>query len=271
MRRCDNAPPPPPRASTFLPDASKPKTMPARFPLLFVTLCIALAASVVSAAAPAPVTGLANRPQNEERLSFQTQDPYRPRVHLNADVAMVYDIDKTLPERIKTWRDKGYTVHVMTGVAWGEYQDYYFGRWDGKNREDEAQRMKNGEIIGHGRDVYYMSPGEDYGRYLCEGVKRALDAGAEAIHLEEPEYWVRAGWSGSFKRQWQKFYGEPWVEPDSSPDAQYRASKLKYHLYKKTLEEVFAFVKAYGREHGREIKCYVPTHSMINYASWGIV
>jgi hypothetical protein len=217
------------------------------------------------------VTGLTNRPQKEERLSFQTHHPYRPRVHLNADVAMVYGIDKTLPERIKSWSDKGYTVHVMTGVAWGEYQEYYFGRWDGKNREDEGQRMKNGEVIGHGGDVYYMSPGEDYGRYLCEGILRALDAGAEAIHLEEPEYWVRAGWEGNFKRQWQKFYNEPWVDPDSSPDAQYRASKLKYHLYKKTLAECFTFVKAYGKERNRDIPCYVPTHSMINYASWGIV
>ena len=234
-------------------------------------LCVTGVAGVLLANDGTLATGVANRPQSEERLSFQTQDPYRPRVHLNADVAMVYGIDKTLPDRIKTWRDKGYTVHVMTGVAWGEYQDYYFGRWDGKNREDEAQRMKNGEIIGHGGDVYYMSPGDDYGRYLCEGVMRALDAGAEAIHLEEPEYWVRAGWEGNFKRQWQKFYGEPWIEPDSSPDAQYRASKLKYHLYKKALAEVFEFVRAYGREHKRDIKCYVPTHSMINYASWGIV
>jgi len=30
-------------------------------------------------------------------------------VHLNADVAMVYGIDKMLPERIKTWRDRGYS------------------------------------------------------------------------------------------------------------------------------------------------------------------
>ncbi|MGB7158660.1 MAG: hypothetical protein WBD40_11375 [Tepidisphaeraceae bacterium] len=239
--------------------------------LSMLAMLLAGAAPATAADDALPVTGLANRPQKEERLSFQTQDPYRPRVHLNADVAMVYGIDKTLPERIRTWRDQGYIVHVMTGVAWGEYQDYYFGRWDGKNREDEAQRMKNGEIIGHGGDVYYMSPGEDYGRYLCEGVKRALDAGAEAIHLEEPEYWVRAGWEGSFKRQWQAFYNEPWVEPDSSPDAQYRASKLKYHLYKKTLTEIFDFVKTYGKAHNRDIKCYVPTHSMINYAHWGIV
>src|SRR5439155_2730563 len=72
-----------------------------------------------------PTTGPADRPQKEEPLSFQSHDAYRPRVHLNADVAMVYGIDKTLPDRIKTWRDQGYIAHVMTGVAWGEYQDYY--------------------------------------------------------------------------------------------------------------------------------------------------
>src|SRR6187397_456455 len=77
--------------------------------------------------APA-ASAVVDRPQSEERLSFQTEAGYRPRVHLNADVAMVYGIDKSLPDRIKTWRDKGYTIHVMTGVAWGEYQDYYFGR-----------------------------------------------------------------------------------------------------------------------------------------------
>jgi len=60
--------------------------------------------------------------------------------------------------------------------------------------EDEAQRMKNGEIIGHGRDVYYISPGDDYGRYLCEGVKRALDAGARPS-TSKNRVLVRAGWS----------------------------------------------------------------------------
>ena len=27
----------------------------------------------------------------------------------------------------------------MTGVAWGEYQDYLYGRFDGINHEDEVQ------------------------------------------------------------------------------------------------------------------------------------
>jgi len=82
---------------------------------------------------------------------------------------------------------------------------------------------------------------------------------------------VRAGWSAGFKRAWQAYYNEPWIEPDSSPDAQYRASKLKYYLYRRALAQVFDFVREYGKSHGRKIACYVPTHSLINYASWGIV
>src|SRR5690348_9184184 len=85
-----------------------------------IGLIASVAAGVSSQAAPstAPTTGPVDRPQAEERLSFQSHDAYGPREHLNADVAMVYGIDRSLPERIKTWRDHGYTIHVMTGVAW---------------------------------------------------------------------------------------------------------------------------------------------------------
>ena len=207
----------------------------------------------------------------EERLSFQSFDAWSPRTHLDADVAMVYGIDASLPQRIETWRKRGYRIHVMTGVAWGEYQDYLFGKWDGKNHEDESQTDRNGNVIGHGVNVPYMSPGESYGKYLCEGVKRAIDAGAEAVHLEEPEFWVRGGYEPKFKREWKAFYGDEWQPLYSSPDAQYRASKLKYFLYRRALSQVFSFVKEYGKQIGRDIPCYVPTHSLINYAHWGIV
>jgi hypothetical protein len=215
--------------------------------------------------------GRGDKRREEERLSFQSFAPYGPRIHLDADVAMVYGIDKTLPERIETWRKQGYRIHVMTGVSWGEYQDYLYGRFDGENHEDEAQTERNGSRISHGGDVYYMSPGESYGRFLSRGVKRALDAGAEAVHLEEPEFWVRSGYEPNFKREWQAYYGEEWQPPHSSPDAQWRASKLKYFLYRRALSQVFAFVKDYGRKTGRTIPCYVPTHSLINYAHWRIV
>jgi hypothetical protein len=224
------------------------------------------AAAMVAASPPARSTS----PQ-DERTCFQSYAPYDPRIDIKSDVAIVYGIDAGLPARIESWRERGYIIHVMTGVAWGSYQDYFYGRWDGVNHEDTAQTDRAGNRISHGGDVYYMVPLESYGKYLTVGVKRAIDAGAEAIHLEEPEFWVRAGYSDAFKREWQAYYGEPWQPPDSSPAAQYRASKLKYHLYFRALNQVFEFVRDYSRKIGRPVRCYVPTHSMINYAQWGIV
>lgn len=218
-----------------------------------------------------PSGSAADRPIDEERLSFQTSGPWSPRVDLNADVAMVYGIGRQLPARLEDWRSHGYRTHLMTGVAWGNYQDYLFGRWDGKDHHDEAQTRRDGTIRSHGRDVPYMSPGEAYGKYLAEGVLKALDAGATAVHLEEPEFWVDGGWEPNFKREWKAYYGDDWLPPDSSPDAQYRASKLKYFLYRRALAQVFDAVHKYAKAHGREIPCYVPTHSLINYAQWHIV
>lgn len=222
-------------------------------------------------AAPKTETRPADPKQALERTSFQTSAPWDPALQLGSDVAMCYGVGPDIGARIAGWKAQGYRVHVMTGVSWGEYQDYLYGRFDGVNHVDEAQTERNGHKISHGGDVYYMSPGESFGKFLCLGVQRALDAGAEGIHLEEPEFWVRAGWSQGFRREWRAFYGEDWVAPDSSPDAQYRASQLKYYLYRRALTQIFDFVKAYNKEHRTHARCYVPTHSLINYAHWGIV
>ena len=161
-----------------------------------------------------------------ECTSFQTGKPWTPQGNLRSDVAIVYGIDTNLPARIETWRAHGYRIHVMTGVAWGQYQDYLYGRFDGINHEDEAQTDKDGHKIGHGGDVYYMCPGTNYGKFLCVGVRRALDAGTEAIHLEEPEFWDRAGYSEGFKREWRGYYHEDWQAPDS-PDQNAKISAIE--------------------------------------------
>ncbi|HEY3861773.1 MAG TPA: hypothetical protein VGO59_07790 [Verrucomicrobiae bacterium] len=209
--------------------------------------------------------------QSLERTCFQTHSPWRGDCDLRSDVAIVYGFDSTMPERVKSWREHGYRVHLMTGVAWGNYQDYLKGRFDGHNHEDEEQTARDGRPHGHGGGAYYMSPSTNYGNYLCAGVRRALEAGVEAVHLEEPEFWVEDGYSEGFKREWQQFYGEPWVPPHASVDAQWRASNLKYYLYRRTLQQVFDSVLEYNRQNNKHVRCYVPTHSLINYASWSIV
>ncbi|MGO8680401.1 MAG: hypothetical protein ACLQU6_05740 [Limisphaerales bacterium] len=211
--------------------------------------------------------------QGLERTCFQTASPWGNAGNLRSDVAIVYGIDPGLPERLQGWRQRGYRVHVMTGVAWGAYQDYLEGRFDGIKHQDEAQTDRGGTPHRHGgsQDIFYMCPGTNYGRFLCVGIQRALDAGAEAIHLEEPEFWVQDGYEGGFRREWRNSYGQEWQPPHSSVDAQWRASKLKYFLYRRALQQVFDYVQDYNHRTGRHVRCYVPTHSLINYAHWRIV
>jgi hypothetical protein len=218
-------------------------------------------------------TAIAQQPQHaDDNLIFQTSQGWSPRVNVEAGTVMVYGINDDLPDRIQSWKEHGYRVAVMTGVAWGAYGDYLRGEFDGKEHWNETQQESDGKLILHsGREVPYIAPSESYGKYLSRGVIRALDAGASAIYLEEPEFWARAGWSDSFKKEWESYYHEPWRAPDSSPDAQYRASKLKYFLYQRALSQVFAVVRDWGKEHSKQIPCYVATHSLINYAQWQIV
>ena len=68
-----------------------------------------------------------------------------PMLQLPADVAMCYGVGSDLGPRIKQWKEQGYIVHVMTGVAWGNYQDYLYGRFDGKRHVDEAQTDRHGQ------------------------------------------------------------------------------------------------------------------------------
>ena len=64
------------------------------------------------------------RSKKEELTGYQASGEIRPSVDLGCDFIMVYGIDPTMPERIRQYREKGYVIHLMTGIAWGEYQEY---------------------------------------------------------------------------------------------------------------------------------------------------
>jgi hypothetical protein len=216
------------------------------------------------------------RNQEAERTSFQEHGPYDPRIDSKADVAMVYGLDRSFEQRIADWDAAGYRLHVMTGVSWGQYADYVRGEWDGVKHYDDAQAAQGGfrleHGIGQGHDIYYMMPSMPYVRYLAEKLHRVVDAGAIALHLEEPEFWVRAGYEEGFQCEWAEYYGEPWQDPASSPDARYRCEKLKQYLYTRALAYLFNDIKEYARNKGvQDFKCYVPTHSLVNYSHWRII
>lgn len=210
----------------------------------------------------------------QDKTSFQIAAPFNEAYDVRSDIVMVYGVNDAggnFEKRVKGWREQGYNVQFMTGIAWGQYQDYFKGRWDGRQHFDEGQVQRNGDTIWHGRDVPYLVPSDNFLRYVKTHIKRAIDAGVTAIYLEEPEFWARAGYSEGFKKEWQKFYNEPWRPQHESPEATYMSSKLKYHLYLNALADVFAYAKSYAKSSGKNIQCYVPTHSLINYSSWQIV
>lgn len=215
--------------------------------------------------------------KQDAKTSFQTSEPWKPETDVRADATMVYGtVDRpgmSFEQRVQTWRNRGYLVQFMTGVAWGEYQDYFLGKWDGIDTHlEEGQRDRDGNEIAHGYMIPYIVPTESFIRYMQETqIKRVIDAGITSIYLEEPEFWMRAGYSDAFKKEWQNYYRFPWRPQHESPENTYLSNKLKYHLYYNALDKIFSFAKEYGKSKGLDIKCYVPTHSLINYTSWQIV
>ena len=212
----------------------------------------------------------------QEKTTFQTSGPWKPVTDIRSDLVMVYGANDspqmTFRERVDSWRKRGYTTHFMTGIAWGGYQDYFTGKWDGKWHLDEGQKTMQGDTIWHGNLIPYIIPTKNYLTYFKERhIKPVIDAGIDAIFLEEPEFWARGGYSEAFKREWQDYYGFPWRPQHESAENTYLSNKLKYYLYYRALDEAFAYAKEYGREKGLNVRCYVPTHSLINYSQWHIV
>ncbi len=107
-----------------------------------VLLCL-LGLAPIRAAAQDALSEKSGRPgdpgQERERTCFQTHARWDPMLQLRSDVAVCYGVDPSLPGRIAQWKAQGYIPHLMTGVSWGEYQDYLYGRFDGVNHVDEAQ------------------------------------------------------------------------------------------------------------------------------------
>ncbi len=212
------------------------------------------------------------RDKKEERTGYQIGDFPIGNVDNQCDFVMVYRLNDSAPQRIEEYRKLGYVIHFMTGISWGAYQDYLYGKYDGINHWDEAQTDRYGNRILHGPEVPYMCPSVQFADYLTEKLKPIVDAGVEAIHVEEPEFWDRAGYSEGFKREFEMFYKMPWSPPHESVDAWHKCARLKQYLFTRTLDRVGSAIKTYAKlKYGKDLRFYVPTHSLLNYTQWKII
>ncbi|MBR3753790.1 MAG: hypothetical protein IKK49_01650 [Clostridia bacterium] len=213
------------------------------------------------------------RDKREERTGYQAGDDFYNKLDLQCDFVMCYRLNESIEKRIGEYTEKGYVAHMMTGIAWGSYVDYiYEGKWDGRTHEDESQLDRYGNEIVHGYQTPYMVPTVSFADYLTENLKRVVDAGAVAIHVEEPEFWDRGGYSEAFKREYLLHYKQEWQPPHESLDNRYKCAKLKAYLYKRTIERVSCALKEYAlTKYNRVLRFYVPTHSLLNYTQWKIM
>ncbi len=211
------------------------------------------------------------KPLAQEKTIIQTSGPWSPSIDVRTDAVLVYDVggETPYPERVRSWKERGYKVCFMTNIAWGRLSLGYFnGSWDGQTHWDEIQVDSTGRQF-HNKPYYV--PSLNYLLYKKQQLKKAIDGGVDAVFIEEPEFFAAVGYSEGFKREWQAYYGTPWQAVNASPEATYLSNKLKYYLYFRALDECFTFCKAYGKTLGREIHCFVPTHTLLNYSQWGIV
>jgi len=213
---------------------------------------------------------------SKQKTAFQTSSPWMPEIDVRSDIAIVYGTNDrpgmTFEQRVKSWRDHGYEVNFMTGIAWGQYYDYFLGKYDGQNHLGVGQVTQKGDTIMHGKNMPYVVPVQSFINYMeTDVIKKVIDANISTIFLEEPEFWARAGYSAPFKAEWQKYYGFPWKPQDESAENTYLSNKLKYHLYYDAIKQVSGYAKTYGKSKGMDIKVFIATHSLVNYSSWQIV
>lgn len=209
---------------------------------------------------------------------FQAGRYWTKGVDIRSDVAIVYStavVDNFNFElRCRSYRNAGYKVQFMTGIAWGYYDDYFNGEWDGSTHWDEAQCASGNDTLWHtaAKRMPYIVPTENFIKYIKEKqIKRAIDDGINVIYLEEPEFFAKAGYSDAFKREWKAYYGTNWVSPSATIQYYYKACNLMAYLFQRAVQEVFTYAKQYGLGKGMDVKCYLATHSLLNYSEVGIV
>lgn len=197
---------------------------------------------------------------------IRTATPYLPGADLRVDAILHYGADDSLTTRIDQWKRRGYAAHAIAGAAYGPYADFLNGDFDGQPHTSEGQTDSSGTMLLHHDSAPFIVPTAAFSAYLISLAETAITAGAKSFFLAQPEFSARAGYSSAFRRMWKDEFGDEWEPPSLSPDAWWRAAKLKYLVYKRTIDQVFRGVKELPAASQRKTKCYISTYSLLNCA-----
>lgn len=207
-----------------------------------------------------------------ERTYLRVDSFFSKEADLGTDAVIVYGLDQTTEDRIKDWVAHGYTAHFMTDLSWGDHSEYLAGKYDGKQHYDEIQTTEDGTYVLHGVSSPYLVPTLNFTDYLSEKLKKVIDMGVRVIFLREPVFFTKSGYCDAFKTEWEIYYGDPWQAPNSSEDAQFKASKLKAYLLRRCIVNISTRLKYYARKkYNCQIKIYSVLNSFISYSQMNII
>jgi RimJ/RimL family protein N-acetyltransferase len=188
------------------------------------------------------------------RSGYQTGADYSPRLDLATDAVILHSFD---PARLANWKTRGYPIIVMGGFR--DYLPY------AEANPDAVQRTRDGAPMSI-ESSFYLAPTPERIEVLIRQYLQMLEAGADAVCPEEPEYWADAGYEGAFRQLYEARLGRPWQPPDESHAARWTADRFKAQLM---TEAVHAILNA-ARARKPNAKRMVAVHSPLNYALWRI-
>lgn len=187
---------------------------------------------------------------------LQTPTGYRTDNDLKVDGILVVSES---PAAFSSWQAAGYQTWHMTGFRDGQaYVDANPG---------SVQENRTGHLLDCGPGSYYMVPTADRRRILFERFQEGARAGATAAAPEEPEFIGQGGYSPAFKREFEAFYGRPWVAPHTSPQARADVQRLMGHLEVELLRACYDGMKSINPQAQNFLLC----HSPLNYSAWNIM
>ena len=197
------------------------------------------------------------------RTTFQANTLYSDVYNIHTGSVMVYS---TADANFQSWYSSGdYAVDMMIAInrAGKDYLEL-----DEDNYNDIQMDSGGNYIVHTANQAWYMVPSLDWIEYAWEEMLKPMieTYHPQTIALEEPEMWIRSGYSETFKEEWKEFYGEKWQAPSSSAAANLKANLLKTYLFERILIELSSRAK----ELDPTIQIYVASHSTVNYTAWNI-
>jgi len=185
---------------------------------------------------------------------------------------LVLWIDAGCRSGMQPWRDPWLCSMSCTGVSWGNYQDYFYGRFRRRSATRRGQTDRNGNRSGRRACLLHVSR-HDLRQIFVRWASCARWTPGLSHSLEEPEFLGSRRLFRRFKREVANYYGEALATAPqfrSMPNGQFQIKNI--FLYRRSLQQVVhqcAGCTITARRKAGEVLC--ATHSSFSLRAMGIV